>query len=424
MPVSFYPANHPSKPVIANEQYLKDTTPLTLLKSACYDQYEKSDEILQSSFEHLTEPILPCSNGLVNTIVGAYNQHHALSLRPDDVWICILTQFNFFVNANAEALRSIFVSHEGKKELTVRALGNRYNVDFGHLARLMTGEIKNNINDPSMAGWIIPEFSTTTLNDIVVSSVLMMSTMKKYLCYTYKLRCGIPKVTLEGEKADWEDLLARIERLKEFGEEPTLWYNLLRPILTRFVRAFDDPNGQENIDFWNKVAHRRSMGSGGPTYLSGWITAFCAWNEDGQWIGNKPGKELSENRYAMRLSLDGTRYHWLDSKKIPAGYASVDVKLDDNGEIFDTIMVAGLVGMRVFPSNDARLSENESSQDAVKPLPGWWIFVKRDEHLPGRGKEERQKRIEEIMKRSLALKEQRTNKHDSGGGRQAAENKP
>ncbi|THU79761.1 hypothetical protein K435DRAFT_875089 [Dendrothele bispora CBS 962.96] len=234
MPVSLYPANHPSKPVITDGQYWKDTTPLTLLKSACYDQYEKSDEILQSSFEHLsTEPILPRSNGLVNTIVAAYNQHHALSLRPDDVWICILTQFNFFVNANAEALRSIFVSHEGKKELTVATVGSRYTVDFGYLARLMTGEIEKNINDPSMTGWIIPKFSTTTLNDVVVSSVLMMSTMKQYFSYTFEMTCGIPKVTLEGEKADWEDLLARIERLKEFGEEPTLWYNLLRPILTR-----------------------------------------------------------------------------------------------------------------------------------------------------------------------------------------------
>ncbi|THU86503.1 hypothetical protein K435DRAFT_683495 [Dendrothele bispora CBS 962.96] len=405
MPVSFYPANHPSKPVIANGQYQKDTTPLTLLKSACYDQYEKSDEILQSSFEHLTEPILPLSNGLVITIVDAYSQHHALSLRPDDVWICILTQFNFFVNANAETLRSIFVSHEGKKELTVRAVGNRYTVDFGHLARSMTGEIEKNINDPSMAGWIIPKFSTTTLNDVVVSSVLMMSTMKKYFSYSLMLSCGIPKVTLEGEKADWEDLLARIEKLKEFEEEPTLWYNLLHPILTRFVRAFDDPNGQENIDFWNKVAHYDSMGSG-PTYLSGWITAFCAWNEDGQWIGNKPGKELRENEFAMELSLDDTRYHWLDSSEVPAGYASVDVKLDDNGEIFDTIMVSGLVGMRVFPSNDNKLSEN-GSQDAVKPLPGWWIFIKRDEHLPGRGTEERQKEMEEMMKRwqSPELKE-------------------
>ncbi|THU85889.1 hypothetical protein K435DRAFT_763829 [Dendrothele bispora CBS 962.96] len=402
MPVSFYPANHPSKPVIVQEQYLKNTTPLTLLESACYDQYEKSDEILQSSFEHLTELIFPRSNGLVNIIVGAYNRHNALSLRPDDVWICILTQFNFFVNANAEALRSIFVSHEGKKELKVKAIGNRYTVDFGYLSRSMTGEIERNINDPSMVEWIIPKFSTTTLNDIVVSSVLMMSTMKKYFSYTMELRCGIPKVTLEGEKADWEHLLARVEKLKGFGEEPTLWYNLLRPILTRFIRAFDDPSGQENLDFWNKVAHRGSMGSG-PSYLSGWITAFCAWNEKGQWIGNKPGEELSENKYAMQLSLDNIHYHWLDFSKIPAGYASVDVKLDDNGKIFDTIMVSGLVGTCLFPSNDKKLSEY-GSRDAVKPVPGWWIFIKRDEHLPGRGTEEEQKRMEEIMKEFKELK--------------------
>lgn len=32
-----------------------------------------------------------------------------------------------------------------------------------------------------------------------------------------ELCCGIPSVTLEGEKSDWENLLLRIDKLKEFG---------------------------------------------------------------------------------------------------------------------------------------------------------------------------------------------------------------
>lgn len=49
------------------------------------------------------------------------------------------------VNAHAEELRSHFVQHEGQKELVVRATGNRYTVDFGYLATLMTGEIHKNV---------------------------------------------------------------------------------------------------------------------------------------------------------------------------------------------------------------------------------------------------------------------------------------
>ena len=86
--------------------------------------------------------------------------------------------------------------------------------------------------------------------------------------------CGIPSVTLEGEKSDWERLLARLDKLDSFGEEPKIWAALLRPILTRFVRAFD---GEPDVDFWSRVCHYHRHGSG-QSYLSGWITAFC----DGQ----------------------------------------------------------------------------------------------------------------------------------------------
>lgn len=51
------------------------------------------------------------------------------------------------VNANAEALRSYFVAHKGKKELTVRAIGTRYTVNFGALAEQMTKVIDKNVSN-------------------------------------------------------------------------------------------------------------------------------------------------------------------------------------------------------------------------------------------------------------------------------------
>ncbi|KAK7032431.1 hypothetical protein VNI00_013179 [Paramarasmius palmivorus] len=403
MPVSFYPAKHPAKPFSEQQQsFINQATPLSILKKACNDQYEKSGEILQSSFRD-GEPILARSNGFVNALSDAYNQHRAISIRPDDVWIAILTQFNFFVNANAERLRAQFVAHEGQKELKVVAMGNRYTVDFGYLARLMTDEIRKNVKEPALCDWILPNFSTTTFNDTVVSSVVMMATLQKYFAYTMMLMCGIPKVTLEGEKADWEKLLARIDKLKEYGEETTRWEKLLRPVLSRFVYAFDAPDSQENLDFWQRVAHYSGGGSG-PTYVSGWMTAFCVFDVDGQWIGNRPdtkipapGTALEDSRafsfevQQSNLVLDGAHYHVLDSKDIPVAYASVPVKLDDNGEILDTIMVAGMIGVRVGDSEDLSLG-GDGRYDTIQPVPGWWIFIKRDEKLLGRGGAEEMKK--------------------------------
>jgi len=55
------------------------------------------------------------------------------------------------VNAHAEELRSSFVAHEGKKQLTVTVDGgDRYTVDFGYMAELMTTQIHENVRIPSL----------------------------------------------------------------------------------------------------------------------------------------------------------------------------------------------------------------------------------------------------------------------------------
>ncbi|KAH9104508.1 hypothetical protein LEN26_008237 [Aphanomyces euteiches] len=54
-------------------------------------------------------------NGFVFGAIQAYNQHHNLIIRPDDVWLAIMVQFGFFVNGNAETLRDSLVKHQGQK---------------------------------------------------------------------------------------------------------------------------------------------------------------------------------------------------------------------------------------------------------------------------------------------------------------------
>ncbi|KAF9036254.1 hypothetical protein BJ165DRAFT_1507581 [Panaeolus papilionaceus] len=47
------------------------------------------------------------------------------------------------------------------------------------------------------------------------------------------------------------------------------------------VRAFD---GDVDAHFWFRVGHIHVHRSG-PSFLSGWLTAFCAWSKGGEWIG-------------------------------------------------------------------------------------------------------------------------------------------
>ena len=100
------------------------------------------------------------------------------------------------VNAHAEELRTKFVAHEGKKTLTVTAVGTRYTVNFGKLAEALGEQLRQNVSslispddhslnsfviqvvDPSLHEWIIPAYTTTTPSDVVICSVMMMSTLK------------------------------------------------------------------------------------------------------------------------------------------------------------------------------------------------------------------------------------------------------
>jgi hypothetical protein len=154
---------------------------------------------------------------------------------------------------------------------------------YRDIAKRLTGLIEENVIDPTLRQWIIPNFTTTTRTDVVAASIIMMSTLQAYFDYKSCIYCGLPYVTLLGEKADWDHIVQRIEKLKEYGPETTVWYHLLKPVVTRFARAFEDGFAEsvENHEFWNRVAHWQSMGSG-PNYLSGWVTAFCAFDEKGR----------------------------------------------------------------------------------------------------------------------------------------------
>ncbi|KAK2463060.1 hypothetical protein APHAL10511_004715 [Amanita phalloides] len=356
--VTFFPASH--KPTAFNNiSRVDEEEPALAILRQIY-RGSPVDELLRSSLTkdiNLRNDVIPQSNGFVYTVMEAYNRHRALIIRPDDVWLAILVQFNFFVNKNAELLRKHFVNHEGKKELIVQAVGNRYTVDFAAMSREMTRLMETQIIDPGLRDWIIPTFSTTTTTDTTIYAMVMMASLKQYFSYTFGLMCGIPQVTLEGKKEDWEAMLSRLDKLKEYGEATTAWYHLLRPVVSRFVAAYDAPHSKDNLNFWNRVAHVESMGSG-PSYLTGWITAFCFFDADGS-------QTKSEGE---GIVLDGVAYPRIDTDMIPPGYAEVDVKLDDNGISFESTIVAGSIATQIFTGTT-------STRDTVRPLSAWWLFT-------------------------------------------------
>ncbi|KAL8967589.1 MAG: hypothetical protein Q9197_005350 [Variospora fuerteventurae] len=287
----------------------------------------------------------------------------------------VLSQFSFFINAHAEELRGQFVAHKGQKELRIDYCGTRYSVDYGLFAEQMGALIEQNVVDPELRQWIMPAFTTTTKNDIVVASILLMGSTQKYFKFVCGIICGLPSVTLLGNKEDWELILTRLEKLKDYGEEPTQFYTLLQPVVSRFVESFNSPTSDATVAFWQRIAHYDDGGSG-PTYYSGWITAFCFWNAEGKSMfhtfHHADRIDASSWEKAHQLKLDNAIYHWIESEDVPPGYTSVPVTVDDNGNVFAATMIAGSVGTKYSGSQGA-----EHDMDTIQPESGWWMFEKK-----------------------------------------------
>ncbi|EQC34362.1 hypothetical protein SDRG_08133 [Saprolegnia diclina VS20] len=321
-------------------------------------------------------PVVASKSGFVRGVIEAYNNHHDLVLRPDDIWLAISIQFGLYVDGNAEELRSSLVKHESKKELTVTTAGSLYSVDFGALSRQMVDKMDEHLVDPSLKHWVLPSFSTTTDHDVIVGSVVLMATMKKYFGFKICLGCGLPHVTLLGTVDDWQDIRRRLDKLSAYGKRMQQWTTMLAPILDQFVAA---AQGQADVAFWDRICSHKGGGSG-PSYLNGWISVFCVFNDKGQWQGDKMTDRVLQRKPDAEMHTGGIPYHYVDvtydfplvdMQDIPPGYLTVDVTIDDNGTEYKALMFAGHMAYSI--------GDNKAS---IAPSLSWAIALKNGEPAP------------------------------------------
>ncbi|KAJ5373302.1 hypothetical protein N7517_005308 [Penicillium concentricum] len=412
MPVTLTTAKHPPRGWeprrVAN---IED-----LFKQSCPKGHAESKKLIGNSFTKdlfETSHISVSENGFVWAVFHAYSHHHNLLLRPEDVWFTILSQLSFFVVAHSEELRHLFVSHKGTEHLNILSDETVGTVDFGELAMTMTELMEKHVVNPDLRSWIMPAFSTTTASDKAVAAIIMMGSMQKYFTYQFNLRCGIPSVTLLGEREDWELMVTKLAQLAHLGDEPARFAQLLRPVLNNFVASFDNPESPDVLSFWGKFADRRGGGSG-PTYLTGWISVFCFWDVDGKLLhpeqilpASSPGFKTRD----MELELDQGLSRHIDTEKVPLGYVSVPVTvIDELGREFEAVMLAGLIGIQATSSgamldgsgghsyerslpyfvDDHRqmkrckpaILTGQTGFDSIQPVSGWLVYEKKPRYAP------------------------------------------
>ncbi|KAM0251650.1 hypothetical protein ACHAQJ_008110 [Trichoderma viride] len=347
----------------------------------------ESRKILHSSFADVDQSneltVVPYGNGLVEGIIRAFQQDLHLVLRPDDIWLAITIQFSFYINAHTEEMRSLFVEHEGQKELVVNLSPQTMeNLDIAFAAILFAQLIQDNVVDPELESWILPDFSTTTSNDISVAAMVMMATTKAYFEYSLLCGCGFPSVTLLGKREDWVNLRERVLKLATFGDELADWSKLLTKVIEEMIKTYDHPDDQATKDFWMKAVHQAGQEASGRGVdsLSGWITAFCFWDDQGRRITQYTDEQLQRYsfdesqeylKHRKRLVIDGVFFPIIRIKDIPQGVVEVPVKVVDFSTMirYDTTIIAGSMGMTATASKD------KAAYDTFQPRSGWWMLL-------------------------------------------------
>ncbi|KAL2186977.1 hypothetical protein L209DRAFT_779107 [Thermothelomyces heterothallicus CBS 203.75] len=271
--------------------------------------------------------LLPSADSFVRGAVQAWGEHLYLAVWPDEVWLTILVQVNFYMISHAEEICSLFVDHEGREEIY--------------------DEIQKRVKTDWLLDWIVPDFSTTTESDVMAANVLMMGLTQAYFQYVGKQVCGIPSVTLLGERAEWDKPLTRLDRLPEFAAR-------LRPVLTRISATFDASDAPETRASSgtrsSTAAPPRSAATRPSSSPAGSLPSNYYWNDAGL-----PFARSNARKFPSVLRLDDVDYPVLDLSFAPVGYARVPfIIAERSGELRASHAVARLLTiMKDFGGRDA-----------------------------------------------------------------------
>lgn len=269
-------------------------------------EYDRLREMVDQSPNDIADNLVgfhPSSHGLASIINAAYSHHARLVLSPDDIWYCVTLGVAQHINKHAELYRSMFVDHQGKKELLVNLLdvcpdpsGERnplvWQTGVERICKLIEKNTKGKICSMFQA-----DFSTTDAISGVVSRVVLMGAMKEYFDYKISTSCGIPQVELKGTLEDWINLVKKTLKLhtlmaleapiNNYGvhETVSLWLDGAEDVIKGLIATYRGPITDGLRNWWGHIIDSYTThGSGGSTTYNGWFRKLFFYNNSGELI--------------------------------------------------------------------------------------------------------------------------------------------
>lgn len=264
------------------------------------------------------------NNGLIQTIHNCYSTHRPLILTPDVIWLAICQGVSIHVNEKMDSLKHVIFIKNKPNKLVVRNDSLEYNDDaWKSLISSIANQTKKYTKD-DFYSFFVSQFTTTTEVHKTVYQITLLESYKKVFQYVGESGCGIPSITITGEKKDWELILSKLEMLDKIGLSK--WKESLKPIINEFINVY---SGKINKKFWKSI-YKFKEEEYSENQLSGWIVKLFPYLKkvDGEGVYDK-NQDLykSEEKYVPNQFLEGDKYLHakLTTDDFPSGMAQIDV---------------------------------------------------------------------------------------------------
>jgi hypothetical protein len=312
--------------------------------------------------------IYPSQDSFVDGAIDAWVRNQHFVIRPENVWFTILGQLNLYLS-NRQDNNEVRDRIEYQKNITFDSRryltaddyeGGEYKYN---IFKILDWETRGRFKTSASYSWLQPNFSTSKrYEDAIIANLLLTGPVDSssvgdalpssthppgLAAKSLSSPCGMPSITLMGTQDDWRRLLLKLERLSGFGSQPAEYSTTIRPILSRFVKSFDEPNGQDIRRFWESIVTggggSEENGCLGGSIVAGWINGFDYWDAS--------GRLLSRNAESKAFSLDGVAYPSRSINDMPHTYTSTP--LISRGNILGYVYIhlgnltAGTVGKKI-----------------------------------------------------------------------------
>lgn len=267
----------------------------------------------------------------VQAVHGAFAEHVPFSLSPEVAWYLIAHEVSVHIRQNAERYRGHFTTSITREDIIVRddslvygSLRNRWD----HTIRALYDTLQAHIPKATI-DLMLPKLSTSSFESETALFVVILDMAANYYQFGVETLCGIPAIRVEGEAADWREIVSHAEQLQGEFDGLRPYFADLLPVLREVAGTVD--GNEPDPDFWNSI-YKFGGESGGP-YISGWISTF----------------------FAHTLKLSGVRlrdkFDWrsntapLAAREIPVHLNKVPFVWNYLGSRINMVFIAGVMGV-------------------------------------------------------------------------------